>query len=889
MLRFTSITLFLFFCGIAFGQKAVSKEIQNIVASGIHFQKTSLLKFETSDVHNRDLNLEGLTAGTVLNLDKGAIQQLIQEHHDFISISVPLNSRTNMVLTLKRHDIFTPDFKLFTSSDPANAIDYTPGLHYMGVVEGAPNSIVALSVFRDQVMAMIATDEGNLVIGRIKGDVDNRHILYNDRDIDVDLPFQCGTEDEGLEYTEEQLSAVQNSRDVNDCVRIYIEINDDIVAHKGGAVPATDYITGIFNQSFVLFANESLTLTISEILAWTTASPYTGTNSSTMLASYKANTEFFNGDFSHLISFDSIFGGVAAGFGGVCNGIPDLSKCFSGIRYNYQSVPVFSFPVFVVTHEMGHLLGSHHTHACVWNGNNTAIDGCFETEGSCPQPPLPPNGGTIMSYCQTINSGSYVNFNLGFGPQPGNVIRNSVNAAGNCLSACGQPTAYCTSNGVNSSTEYIEKIVLGTINNQSGNNGGYGNYTSLSTNLVVGTTYSITLTPKFTGGNKIKSWRVWIDYNQDFDWYDAGEMVGQGAGNNTISVTFTVPSYNPTVTTRMRVSMQYTGYPVFCGTFPIGEVEDYTVNISGAPTPTCSDGIQNQGETGVDCGGPCSPCPTCSDGIQNQNETGIDCGGVCAACPVGDSTVLLASYFETGMDSWIDGGSDVARVSGSNAWEGQYSIELADNSGAQSAMTSPVFDLSTAVGLQINFHFKAISMESGEDFWVQYKNGSGAWATIGSFVAGTNFNNNAYYAATVTVPNFVPTSAGSLRIQCDASDNNDQVYIDAVTIVRLNGTELIESGVVVQQVEKADVVPVQDTGADKALVVYPNPSSDLLNIAFDRDMQSIIVISLDGKKVIATEPNQRITTIDISSLANGIYFLFVQSDGEWYPAKFSKM
>ena len=44
---------------------------------------------------------------------------------------------------------------------------------------------------------------------------------------------------------------------------------------------------------------------------------------------------------------------------------------------------------------------------------------------------------------------------------------------------------------------------------------------------------------------------------------------------------------------------------------------------------TCSDGIKNQGETGIDCGGSCSPCPTCSDGIQNQNEQGIDCAGVC--------------------------------------------------------------------------------------------------------------------------------------------------------------------------------------------------------------------------------------------------------------------
>ena len=52
--------------------------------------------------------------------------------------------------------------------------------------------------------------------------------------------------------------------------------------------------------------------------------------------------------------------------------------------------------------------------------------------------------------------------------------------------------------------------------------------------------------------------------------------------------------------------------------------------------PTCFDGIQNGGETGIDCGGPCEPCltPNCFDGIKNQNETGIDCGGPCEPCEI---------------------------------------------------------------------------------------------------------------------------------------------------------------------------------------------------------------------------------------------------------------
>ena len=55
--------------------------------------------------------------------------------------------------------------------------------------------------------------------------------------------------------------------------------------------------------------------------------------------------------------------------------------------------------------------------------------------------------------------------------------------------------------------------------------------------------------------------------------------------------------------------------------------------------PTCYDGIQNQGEEGIDCGGPCNPCLSCSDGIQNQGEEGIDCGGPCSPCPT--TTTLM--------------------------------------------------------------------------------------------------------------------------------------------------------------------------------------------------------------------------------------------------------
>ncbi len=70
------------------------------------------------------------------------------------------------------------------------------------------------------------------------------------------------------------------------------------------------------------------------------------------------------------------------------------------------------------------------------------------------------------------------------------------------------------------------------------------------------------------------------------------------------------------------------------------------------PQPTCFDGIQNQDETGIDCGGicetnynlSCEPA-TCSDGVKSGNETSVDCGD--SEC-VGDET--CTTYCPVGFD-----------------------------------------------------------------------------------------------------------------------------------------------------------------------------------------------------------------------------------------------
>ncbi len=94
--------------------------------------------------------------------------------------------------------------------------------------------------------------------------------------------------------------------------------------------------------------------------------------------------------------------------------------------------------------------------------------------------------------------------------------------------------------------------------------------------------------------------------------------------------------------------------------------------------PDCFDGIQNQDETGVDCGGVCElnfglvcpPAETCFDGIMNQDETGIDYGGVCGTgTPVSQPPGNFTDANQDGIDdiSGLDdtGSIPVGTVSGS--------------------------------------------------------------------------------------------------------------------------------------------------------------------------------------------------------------------------------
>ena len=145
---------------------------------------------------------------------------------------------------------------------------------------------------------------------------------------------------------------------------------------------------------------------------------------------------------------------------------------------------------------------------------------------------------------------------------------------------------YGESKGVDSSSAWIESVVLGSLENTSGDDAGYGDFTAQSVSLVKGTDITVVLTPGFPAASRYyvrrlsqQTWRIWVDWNHDGDFSDAGEeVVTVGPSQRAVSATFTVPADAVAGETRVRVAMKYyaDGPPEPVEVSDFGEVEDYT-------------------------------------------------------------------------------------------------------------------------------------------------------------------------------------------------------------------------------------------------------------------------------------------------------------------------
>lgn len=450
-------------------------------------QKSLRSNFETTElftsIDQQKSNIQvpkELKDYVLLSLDQSKMKSLQGNFPNTMNLSIP-GQKSAMSLDLVKVEVRTDDF---------SAIDMPSGkmlsrdniAHYRGVVKGQSNSLVAISFYDDKVSGFISVDgqDGNMVVGPVSNS--KSHILYKDKEISHLNDFSCQVEDdiEKGGYTIEELANNPQSKAAAKCVKMFFDICTDIVSDKGGAQQATNYLEAVFNQVAALYANDQISIKLSGTKAWSSNQPFSSTNLDSYIR-YR-NQNGLNGDLGQMVSY-AYSGGLAGGIGTLCNSSRNYAA--SGIKGSYQNIPTYSFDVFLISHETGHNVGSRHTHACVWNGNNTAIDGCAgRVEGNCALPGNPSGGGTIMSYCPNTSVG--VNFNKGFGSQPANVIRNYI-AGRSCLQSCdgggcntGDAVSVTFTNNTDCTLEYFQNNSL----QGSANAGG-----SYNANTTVGSTW----------------------------------------------------------------------------------------------------------------------------------------------------------------------------------------------------------------------------------------------------------------------------------------------------------------------------------------------------------------------------------------------------------------
>ncbi len=161
---------------------------------------------------------------------------------------------------------------------------------------------------------------------------------------------------------------------------------------------------------------------------------------------------------------------------------------------------------------------------------------------------------------------------------------------------------YCPSNATSPDDEDVFNVTIGTLNNTSdcsttGGTGSvlnqYSNYLGLTPpNLEQGSTNAFSVSSGTCGGNYGNAFKIFIDYNQDGDFADAGEQAYVSAastsGAHTETGNITIPGGAVLGNTMMRVICRETATPSLitaCGTYSWGETEDYKVNITVATAP----------------------------------------------------------------------------------------------------------------------------------------------------------------------------------------------------------------------------------------------------------------------------------------------------------------
>jgi len=383
--------------------------------SNVVINPTSLGKFSEKSV--------------VFTIDRAAVKKTFLAKPSTINLEFPVPGGFRTI-EFSATDIHAEGFKVLnaTGRDVTSSLEMP--VHFKGTNNKIGKQLASLSVFSDgNFVLLYSTKEGNVNISslptKLGGKADD-YVSFIDSDLKKENPFKCGIDHDGEVPANPMSAAGQSGNSVqNDSIcrltEIYWECDFDMF-QKGGSLQGTlNQFEAMFTGSAILYEIETINLGVKAVKVWDSPDPYTYTSSFTALDDFQAagNAANWPGQLAHLLSTRPLNLGGVAYLNALCS---DFRYGFSNIDFLFADLPVYSWTLSTIAHELGHNFSSNHTHNCGWEvspGVIQQIDSCWNAEGGC-QSVVKGRIGTIMSYCHLTGS---VNLSLGFGPLPGDRIR----------------------------------------------------------------------------------------------------------------------------------------------------------------------------------------------------------------------------------------------------------------------------------------------------------------------------------------------------------------------------------------------------------------------------------------------------------------------------------
>ncbi len=555
------------------------------------------------------------------------------------------------------------------------------------------------------------------------------------------------------------------------------------------------------------------------------------------------------------------------------------------------------------THEVGHWLNLRHIWGDATCGNDLVSDTPVHNTSNygCPSHPRSNSCGTsaemFMNYMDYVNDACMQMFSNGQKARMQALFvsggaRASLASSPGCSGTSGGGTstpAYCAATGSNTQYEWIANVKFNTINNTTTGSGGYANYTSISTSVNKGSAYIITLTPTFSGQLYTEYFNVYIDYNGDLDFADAGELVYASPGTTSlVNATITIPTTAITGNVRMRVMMKDGAITSPCESFTYGEVEDYTLSIqSGTSGTTCAapSGLAASaiGTTGATLSWTAITGAS-NYTLQYKKSTSTSWTSVSTA----NTSLALSGLSSSTTYNWQ------VRT---NCSTGSSAYIVGANFTTQATITSSCTDiyesnnsLSAAKTISVNTNISALLSSSTDVDWFKFSNSSTAKnirVTLSNLPA--DYDLRLYNSAGT----LLSTSANGGNAVEQIKYNNAPVGTYYIRVYGYNGV-FNSTACYTLRADIASTAFKQQEGADEfsslnesVLELFPNPTNDgLFYVTMDNEDVGIGLVTLtdaSGKviqKLPITKDEQFFKTVlDVNANGSGCYFVTIELNG----------